>query len=86
MFSFLLGTASACNHHSTSYTSIPRAMLQRSMAPLSICFASSGTRLRTFRSSCQEEEFLVQLTTCVENQVVAAGVLLVIKVELLSDR
>ena len=43
-------------------------------------------RLRTFRSSCHEEEFLVQLTSCVENQVIAAGVLLVIKVELLSDR
>ena len=43
-------------------------------------------RLRTFRSSCHEDEFLVQLTSCVENQVIAAGVLLVIKVELLSDR
>ena len=43
-------------------------------------------RLRAFRSSCQEEEFLVQLTSCVENQVIAAAVLLVIKVEVLSDR
>jgi hypothetical protein len=43
-------------------------------------------RLRTFRSSCHEEEFLVQLTSCVENQVITAAVLLIIKVELLSDR
>jgi hypothetical protein len=43
-------------------------------------------RLRAFRSSCHEEEFLVQLISCVENQVIAAGVLLVIKVELLSER
>ena len=43
-------------------------------------------RLRTFRSSCHEDEFLVQLTSGVENQVIAAGVLLVIKLELLSDR
>ena len=43
-------------------------------------------RLRTFRSSCHEEEFLIQLTSGVENQVIAAALLLVIKVELLSDR
>ena len=43
-------------------------------------------RLRAFRSSCHEEEFLVQLISCAENQVIAAGVLLVIKIELLSDR
>jgi hypothetical protein len=44
------------------------------------------TRLRTFRSSCHGDEFLVQSISCVENQVIAAGVLLVIKVELLTDR
>jgi hypothetical protein len=44
------------------------------------------TRLRTFQSSCLEEEFLVQLISCLENQVMAAGVLLAIKVDLLSGR
>ena len=42
MFSFCWARSSSCNHSSTSYTSIPRAILQRSMAPLSICFVSSG--------------------------------------------
>src|SRR4051794_25326244 len=31
------------------------------------------TQLRAFRSSCRNEEFLVQLTACIEKQVVAAG-------------
>jgi hypothetical protein len=44
------------------------------------------TRLRTFQSSYREEEFLVQLTSCLENQVVAAAVLLAIKIDLPSDR
>jgi hypothetical protein len=39
------------------------------------------TQLSAFRSSCHEEEFLVQLTSCIEKQVIAAGVLLIIKVE-----
>jgi hypothetical protein len=43
-------------------------------------------RLRAFQSSCLEEEFLVQLISCLENQVMAAGVLLAIKVDLLSGR
>ena len=43
-------------------------------------------RLRTFQSSCLEEKFLVQLTSCLENQVMAAGVLLTIKVDLISSR
>jgi hypothetical protein len=44
------------------------------------------TQLRAFRSSCHEEEFLVQLTSCIEKQVIAAGFLLIIKVEVFSDQ
>jgi hypothetical protein len=37
-------------------------------------------------SSCLEEEFLAELISCVESQVMAAGVLLAIEVDLLSSR
>jgi len=40
--------------------------------------------LRAFRSSCPQDEFLKDLTAYLENQVVAAGLVLTIQVELLS--
>jgi adenosine deaminase len=44
------------------------------------------TQARAFRSSCRDDEFLVQLTSCVEMQLIAAGVLLIIKIEAFSEQ
>ena len=41
-------------------------------------------QLRAFRSACPQDEFLSELTTHLENQFVAAGLVLTIKIELLS--
>ena len=41
-------------------------------------------QLRAFRSCCPQDAFLVALTSRLENQLVAAGLLLTIQVDLLS--
>ena len=41
-------------------------------------------QLRTFRSACPQDPFLMGLTAHLENQFVAAGLVLTIQVDLLS--
>ena len=43
-------------------------------------------KLRAFRSGCEEDQFLTALTAHLENQLVAAGLVLAIQVELLSGQ
>ena len=43
-------------------------------------------QLRAFRSVCPQDEFLTSLTAHLENQFVAAGLVLTIQVELLARR
>jgi hypothetical protein len=46
--------------------------------------ADMWCQLRAFRSACPQDEFLTDLTAHLENQLVAAGLVLTIQVELLS--
>lgn len=41
-------------------------------------------QLRAFRSACPQDEFLTRFTAQLENQLVAAGIVLAIQVELLT--
>ena len=41
-------------------------------------------QLCTFRSACPQDQFLTDLTTYLENQLVAAGLVLTIQAELLA--
>ena len=41
-------------------------------------------QLRAFRSGCPQDGFLVALTSRLENQLIAAGLILQVKVDLLS--
>ena len=41
-------------------------------------------QLHAFRSACPQEEFLSELITRLENQLAAAGLVLTIKIEILS--
>jgi hypothetical protein len=41
-------------------------------------------QLRAFRSACPQDEFLSELTIHLENQFVAAGLVLAIQIELLT--
>ena len=41
-------------------------------------------QLRTFRSACTQDQFLTDLTDHLENQLVAAGLVLTIQAELLA--
>ena len=43
-------------------------------------------QLRVFRSECPQDAFLVALTANLENQLVAAGLILQVQVDLLSRR
>jgi hypothetical protein len=48
-------------------------------------FCEIWNRLRLFRSSHLEDQFLVELLTHMENQLLAAGLVLAIKIEIVAD-
>jgi hypothetical protein len=48
-------------------------------------FCEIWNRLRLFRSSHLEDQFLVELLTHLENQLLAAGLVLAIKIEIVAD-
>jgi len=48
-------------------------------------FCEIWNRLRLFRSSHLEDQFLAELLAQLENQLVAAGLILAIKIEVISE-